>query len=678
MLFREERRRRENFMKYFIPFFCFLSLLCSCSDDKINIESEGNNHGAGGDFSEGQYVAIRLGGLSSPGSKATEYTTGNDPHFEDGKESEWKVLDGSIYLFTLPKGTTLSSETENEAVCVSEVVLEVNSDDSSDLPELTKEVSITGKVDNLYRVDIDKYDYYAVVIINPAVDFPFPDKDQTFGEWKYSHVNDMWRYEEDTCYITMTNAPEWQADGDPVTLQKIDMSTMKPVKEELTESAGTFYVQRGAAKITVDAPNFWNAQNNVYVNKNEGCNAGDIVIFYGFTPENINQVSYPVQITEGLSKDFSGVWSTQRFFDKTSSFHRVYWGKDPNYYSGEQYSKKLEIFRDYPELLTNLDELPHAAGTGGDVLIHENTMEVDCQNNLYSTRIIDRAVYFPFKCILGDYENEGITDYQEYLRAQNLAEDPAFKWNSEWASSEKYPSSWTSAQFNNDESLFFSNRYQWMLQKAEHYAWTLKSREATGDYDEDGHQNNYDFITERSLVMTKDGEKKWFKYQFVDIVYEVYSRYASSASRDDFDNVFTSYPSNYFTLRDLLPREVLSNTVILNAVLSALGIDNLNREMTYYKHSVMYYYVILRHFLDSQGVTWEPSDFWYNGNNAKYLGRWGAVRNNWYFVSIKAAKKPGDPFVPEIEDKPNDEGDNPLEIDFKVIDWSRRDVTVGF
>ena len=679
---------------FILLLFCWL---CSCSDKEIlNPQEKYQTNSLSIPGLTGPCISIRIKGIDDGNSsRATEIVTGQESSYAPGSEKDYRVIGGHILLFRLSKGTTLTAESENEAEfeCVIPLIIQSNEFNNTN-PEISSDVILYGRP-STKDFNCTDFDYYAVIVLNPSVNFPNPGPSEKFGDWKWSKVEEMWTTDiKGNYYITMTNAPEWQPDGDPVTLQKIDMTKVYDIEsEEEPEEAGTFYLQRGVAKITVYAPNFWDNANQP-TSISEGVNAGDIVVFYGFTAENVNTASYPVQITEGLSTDFSDIWKTSRFYDASSStFKRVLWSRDVNYFENEQ--KGFETFKDHTNLLKKLDELPHVVPFGGEVLVHENTMVVDCQNNLNSTRVLDRAVYLPFRLLLGDYENfEG--SYEEYLAKMGFDQDPAF--NNELLTPEQRNKLVPQGQKDNpeinpyaeDESYFNQDRREWMLRKSGHYAVTLKGRKVEQDYDEDGTNDNYDVVTQRSLIMTADQEGKWFRYQFVDLATQAYCELTKNSSsenyeviRESFNSASSTLLSGYYTLRELLPQDVNNNEVrnnqeYIRILLEKLGEESIDTPITYYKNSIMYYSFIVRHFLDSEGVAWQGGNS-YDGDNERYLGRWGTVRNNWYYVTIAKVTHPGEPNVPEIEDRINDSPKAQyLDVNISVNSWHKQDISVFF
>ena len=85
--------------------------------------------------------------------------------------------------------------------------------------------------------------------------------------------------------------------------------------------------------------------------------------------------------------------------------------------------------------------------------------------------------------------------------------------------------------------------------------------------------------------------------------------------------------------------------------------------ITFYKGGISYYYVLLRHFNDSQ----KP--------NAMEYGRYGVVRNNVYQVAIRNIAGPGKPDIPEPEG-PDDKEEGYISADISIQPWYIREQNV--
>lgn len=134
---------------------------------------------------------------------------------------------------------------------------------------------------------------------------------------------------------------------------------------------------------------------------------------------------------------------------------------------------------------------------------------------------------------------------------------------------------------------------------------------------------------------------------------------AFTAGQEEFNNTM-------FTIGGETP-----NPETLNKVKNALG------KVTTYKNGVCYYVVRIKHFGDEicpwgEAYGYEEYKKGGDGMSEKYLGRYGVVRNNWYKVTINSVSQPGDPTIPELTDKQDDEHNNYLQSTVKILDWAVR------
>ena len=95
----------------------------------------------------------------------------------------------------------------------------------------------------------------------------------------------------------------------------------------------------------------------------------------------------------------------------------------------------------------------------------------------------------------------------------------------------------------------------------------------------------------------------------------------------------------------------------------------------FYQDGVTYYYTtIIEHFGGTQtpvaSTTTISSVTDYD--EAKHLGRYGMVRNNWYELQIKSVSGPGEPEIPEIPSEPVDETNSYINCEINVLSWAKR------
>lgn len=98
--------------------------------------------------------------------------------------------------------------------------------------------------------------------------------------------------------------------------------------------------------------------------------------------------------------------------------------------------------------------------------------------------------------------------------------------------------------------------------------------------------------------------------------------------------------------------------------------------VTGYAGGICYYIAYIRHFDDDE-TPWKSGDPTYEGSdnsvdyNAKYLGRYGVVRNNWYDLSIQDFAYPGSPDIPKPDPEDPDDDDSVIKLNVKVNPWAK-------
>ena len=94
-----------------------------------------------------------------------------------------------------------------------------------------------------------------------------------------------------------------------------------------------------------------------------------------------------------------------------------------------------------------------------------------------------------------------------------------------------------------------------------------------------------------------------------------------------------------------------------------------------YESGVSYYVARVKHF--NELTPWTPGDKTYDGNNANWLGRYGVLRNNWYELSVSSVSGPGYPDVPKVNPEgPDDENDQYINVEVKILDWAKRSQSI--
>ena len=94
-----------------------------------------------------------------------------------------------------------------------------------------------------------------------------------------------------------------------------------------------------------------------------------------------------------------------------------------------------------------------------------------------------------------------------------------------------------------------------------------------------------------------------------------------------------------------------------------------------YKSGVSYYIARVKHF--NNLTPWSAGNVTYGGKNINWLGRYGVLRNNWYELSVNSVSGPGYPDIPEVKPTvPDDENDQYINVEVKILDWAKRSQTV--
>lgn len=113
----------------------------------------------------------------------------------------------------------------------------------------------------------------------------------------------------------------------------------------------------------------------------------------------------------------------------------------------------------------------------------------------------------------------------------------------------------------------------------------------------------------------------------------------------------------------------------VDAVNEKLGLSE-GYGISTYEQGESYYIARIKHFGDAL-TPWNPGDA-YNGDNLKYLGRYGMLRNNWYELNVQSVSGPGYPEVPDVKpNTPDDEIDKYIKVSVKILSWAKRSQDVN-
>ena len=285
---------------------------CSSNEDLGNPGSGTNEAGVG-------YATFTINLPSVSGSRAA-----GDPTMEEGTAEEYAVKSATALIFQK------YGSDEGSYKFVESVTLPTAAADWSD--DTTDGITTTSKklVAKLTNVDT-KNQYSVLVLLNNektgGVKVELPTVGQSYNDWNKKVLTPSVAELAASGDFYMANAP-LKVDASPATLVNIDNSKIYPTEEKAKtlESAATVYVERGVAKISVSDPT--PTDPKIVKDKATNANTKSSVKFNNWALDITNQKTYAVHNIDGLSTEFSAIWTTARF---TGTNKRVYWGKDPNY-----------------------------------------------------------------------------------------------------------------------------------------------------------------------------------------------------------------------------------------------------------------------------------------------------------------------------------------------------------
>ena len=355
---------------------------CS-SNDNLN-----PNANEGADKAGTAYAKFTIQLPTVSGTRAVDPNTGAD--FNGGTADEYAVNDAQLVIFQkLKDGDSEGAYKFVETVPIGN--LEPWTDNTPNTG-VTRYANITAKL-NVASIDKIGGKYYALVILNNAgeskVKLPTSG---TYSEWNVAaNAESAADFLNSDNGFYMSNAPLLKS-GAPQTL--VSINGVYSTKEEAqTKPATTVYVERGMAKVTVDGSDYTFDATSAF-NK-------DKVSITKWTLDVMNQKTFPVHTTTGLTDKFANIWSTKRFYAGADP-QRVYWGTDPNY--------SMTTLTTVPACKGEFYLLDREGNTYNGVAgstvtwadktkplyCLENTFDIDNMKQGQTTRVVFKATYTPF------------------------------------------------------------------------------------------------------------------------------------------------------------------------------------------------------------------------------------------------------------------------------------------
>lgn len=326
------------------------------------------------------------------GTRAADPKTGTE--FNGGTADEYAVKDAQLVIFEKP-GTSSSEGDYTFVETVNIGNLEPWTDNTPNTG-VTRYANITAKLNG---VSIDKIGgkYYALVILNNEGQskVTLPTKGTTYSTWNGTAIANAAAFLSTSDGFYMANAPLLNS-GAPQTLVPIK-GVYSTKAEAQNKPATTVYVERGMAKVTIGSTSF--ASMPVDATSSTPY-SGDNVQITKWTLDVMNQKTFPVHTTTGLTNKFANIWSTDRFYAGADP-QRVYWGTDPNY--------DMTTLTTVPACkgefyLLDREGNTYNGVTGSTVTWSdqtkplyclENTFDIDNMKQGQTTRVVFKATYTP-------------------------------------------------------------------------------------------------------------------------------------------------------------------------------------------------------------------------------------------------------------------------------------------
>lgn len=112
-----------------------------------------------------------------------------------------------------------------------------------------------------------------------------------------------------------------------------------------------------------------------------------------------------------------------------------------------------------------------------------------------------------------------------------------------------------------------------------------------------------------------------------------------------------------------------------DAIATQVAVLNGNLTIDYYKDGYAYYPILIKHFGDDQ-TPWAADGSEGYSTEADFLGRYGALRNNWYDITVSGIKNIGTSSVPDVTEKFDDPENTYISVAINVLSWAKRTQTV--
>lgn len=600
----------------------------ACSSD--DVADNGAPNGSY-DFTKGGYMAVNI---NLPSKSAGAFKGVNDD-FNDGLPSEYAVKKATLVLFEKATSSKEGDATFHSIYDLGNISMEMDgSTQITSTVKVVKQANDNAQGKKLLGLVILNGSNTLVDVAGNSINGVNLTSTTKFSDLVKSETNgDASNYYSATDGFLMMNAPLATQQGGATTVTSADAgiatlvdvtSNVYGTKEEaLAKTAANFYVERALAKVTF--------------NGSKGQIKGTDVTLDGISQTNVmhwsvenwnldvtNKKSYFVHNMTGVvntlqtdyTVDGAVIAAPFRFIGNTAvrttdAKYRTYWGVDPNY---ESY-----VPADFETKAADAD-INGELGAEKPQYCFENTFNVANQNQNQTTRAMVKVKL-----------NGGSTFYV----------------------------------FNGDKSKLYSEdgckkRIKGDIANLQNvHKWIVANLDPTKTYDITA--------TGNATVTLKDA-----------------ATYDTDA-RVEVETFTVKIPAAFSNSGSDVTYTLAANDVSdLNAVLK--------NNVTKYENGIAYYPIRIKHFGneltpwnnynattnagghqakagDVYGLTAEPTKA-----AARFLGRYGVLRNNWYELEVNSITGIGEPRIPQVPttSDPDDELKQFISVNINILSWAKR------
>ena len=542
---------------------------CSSSDD-LATDGKGNEN-----KTEAAYASFKINLPTTTGTRGAGDPAGT-PDFVQGEAKEYEVKNGTILIF----------DASTDKFVTSAELGTMNPWTTVNSGGVTTAAIATVKLTDVSTVG----SYKALVLLNNYSEDDtkrkviLPTTTEKYADWSKDALKVNVANYEKTDYIFMANAPMYNGTStEPTTLVDVKNICASP-EEAQAKAATTVHVERGLAKVTMKTftPGGYAISGGTY--------DGGKVEIENWKLDVTNTKTYPVHQIGGLSADYAGIWSKERFYDTNSSstFKRVYWGVDPNY-SNANFQVLANCKTEF-NMIGN-SEVDGVAGTPQYCL--ENTFNLANMKQGQTTRVVFKAKFTP----------KDFTAPETFYKIGN-------------------------------------NTAIWSKAKLEQQIKTVA-------------------LTVMGITDAAEQDMYGVDLSKGTNISGVAGQHLIAAENITFD------PGTSTTTTKVTPYFVNKINEKLGLKTDASGTTGIST----YLNGEAYYIARIKHF--NELTTWTAGTAY--TDNATFLGRYGVLRNNWYSLSVSTVSGLGYPEVPEVKPTvPDDENDQYINVEVKILDWAKR------